>query len=172
MEHTRTVQAREELTTPPISPIASTQEEGSSSEKVPCFRSLQELYEVTENQENLTLFCLFANCEPMNFQETVGNKKWKDAMDEEIKAIKKNDTWELASLPKEHKAICVKWVYKAKKNSKGEVERHKARLVAKGYSQRAGIDYDEVFFLVARLETIRLTISLAAKMIGGYIKSM
>jgi hypothetical protein len=56
----------------------------------------------------------------------------------------------------------VKWVYKAKKYSKGEVERYKARLVAKGYSQRAGIDYDEEFAPVARLETIGLIISLAA----------
>ena len=46
----------------------------------------------------------------MNFQEAVGNKNWKDAMDEEITVIKKNDTWELASLPKGHKAIDVKWV--------------------------------------------------------------
>ena len=67
MEHPRIEQAREEPTTPPISPFASTQEEGSSSERVPRFRSLQELYEVTENQENLTLFCLFANFEHMNF---------------------------------------------------------------------------------------------------------
>ncbi|KAL5540945.1 hypothetical protein UlMin_044921 [Ulmus minor] len=84
-------------------------------------------------------------------------------MDEEIRAIKKNDTWELTSLLKGHKAIGVKWVYKTKRNAKGEIERHKARLVAKGYSQKAGIDYDEVFAPVARLETIRLIISLAAQ---------
>ena len=57
----------------------------------------------------------------------------------------------------------MKWVYKAKKNAKGEVKRYKARLVAKGYSQRADIDYDEVFAPVARLETVRLIISLAAQ---------
>ena len=62
-----------------------------------------------------------------------------------------------------HKAIGVQWVYKAKKNAKGEVQRYKARLVVKGYSQRADIDYDEVFAPVARLETIRLTISLATQ---------
>ncbi|KAL5575123.1 hypothetical protein UlMin_016822 [Ulmus minor] len=84
-------------------------------------------------------------------------------MDEEIKAIKKNGTWKLTSLPKGHKAIGVKWVYKTKQNAKGEIKRYKARLVAKGYSQKAGIDYDEVFAPVARLETIRLIISLAAQ---------
>ncbi|KAE8707741.1 hypothetical protein F3Y22_tig00110377pilonHSYRG00343 [Hibiscus syriacus] len=84
-------------------------------------------------------------------------------MDEEIKAIEKNDTCELTSLLKGHKAIGVKWVYKTKQNAKGEIERHKARLVAKGYSQKAGIDYDEVFAPIARLETIRLIISLAAQ---------
>ena len=84
-------------------------------------------------------------------------------MDEEIKAIKKNDTWKLASLPKGHKAIGVKWVYKVKKNAKGVVERYKARLVAKGYIQRAGIDYEEVFAPLARLETVRLIISLATQ---------
>ena len=99
----------------------------------------------------------------MNFQEVMGNKKWKGAMDEEIKAIKKNDSWELASLPKGHKAINEKWMYKAKKNAKGKVERHKARLVEKVYNQRAGIDYDEVFGPIAWLETIIPIISLAAQ---------
>ena len=83
-------------------------------------------------------------------------------MDEEIQAIVKNDTWELTTLPKGHKAIGVKWVYKTKRNAKEEIERHEARLVAKGYSQKDDINYDEVFALVARLKTIRLIISLAA----------
>ena len=151
MEHPRIEQAREEPITPLTSPAASTQEDGSSSERVPRFKSLQELYEVNENQENLTLVCLFSDCEPMNLKEAVGNKNWKDAMDEEIKAIKKNDIWELASLLKGNKAIGVKWVYKAKKKVKGEVKRYKARLMAKGYNQRVDIDYDEVFAPVARI---------------------
>ena len=84
-------------------------------------------------------------------------------MDDEIKAIEKNDTWELTTLPKGNKPICVTWVYKTKKNAKGEVEKHKARLVAKGYSQKTGINYDEEFAPVARLETIRLIISITAQ---------
>ena len=84
-------------------------------------------------------------------------------MDDEIKSIEKNAIWKLNALPKGHKAIGVKWVYKIKKNAKGEIKKHKARLVAKGYNQKAGIDYDEAFAHVACLEIIRLIISLAAK---------
>ena len=57
-------------------------------------------------------------------------------MDQEIRSIEKNDTWKLVSLPKGHKAIAVKWVYKIKKNAKGEIEIYKTRIVAKGYSQK------------------------------------
>ncbi|KAA0036801.1 Retrovirus-related Pol polyprotein from transposon TNT 1-94 [Cucumis melo var. makuwa] len=63
----------------------------------------------------------------------------------------------------EELTVDVKWVSKIKRNEKGEVERYKARLVGKGYSQRKGIDYDEIFALVARLKTIRLLIALAAQ---------
>ncbi|KAL5845343.1 hypothetical protein ACOSQ3_011396 [Xanthoceras sorbifolium] len=80
-------------------------------------------------------------------------------MNEEIKAIEKNDTWTLTTLPEGHE----KWVYKTKKNAKGEVQRYKARLVAKGYKQRAGINYGEVFAPVVRLESIKLMIALAAQ---------
>ena len=71
-------------------------------------------------------------------------------MDIEMRAIKKNETWELTTLPAGAKRIGVKWVFKTKLNEKGDVDKHKARLVAKGYSQRQGIDYNEVFAPVAR----------------------
>ena len=78
-------------------------------------RSLQEFYELSENQSDPTLFCLFANCEPIVSQKVVQSKKWTNAMDEKIQAIKKIDTWKLATLPKRHKGIGVKWVYKPRK---------------------------------------------------------
>ena len=66
------------------------------------------------------------------------------------------------NLPKGHKAIGLKWVYKVKRDPEGNVVKHKARLVAKGYAQRHGVDYEEVFAPVARLETVRLILALAA----------
>nr|GEY16946.1 retrovirus-related Pol polyprotein from transposon TNT 1-94 [Tanacetum cinerariifolium] len=66
------------------------------------------------------------------FEEVIKIDKWKKAMDAEIKAIEKNNTWHLIDLPKDAKCIGVKWVYKTKLNENGEVEKYKARLVAKG----------------------------------------
>ncbi|KZV26892.1 hypothetical protein F511_17747, partial [Dorcoceras hygrometricum] len=68
--------------------------------------------------------------------------------------------------------LTVKWVYKAKKNANGEVERYKERLVAKGYKQKHGVDYDEVFAPVARLETIRLLITLELNIVGKFTSLM
>jgi len=84
-------------------------------------------------------------------------------MDQEIQAIENNDTWDLTVLPSGGKTIGVKWVFKTKFNENGEVVKYKARLVAKGYCQQHGIDYAEVFAPVARLDTIRIVISIVAQ---------
>ncbi|GJZ28932.1 retrovirus-related pol polyprotein from transposon TNT 1-94 [Tanacetum coccineum] len=94
----------------------------SSSEGEPKTRSLQELYEVTDE---IPLLCLYADCEPLVFEEAIKIKKWRQAMGEEIKSIEKNDMWELTTLPKGQKTIGVKWVYTAKKKRQrrsGEVQ--------------------------------------------------
>ena len=83
-------------------------------------------------------------------------------MDLEIEAIVENKTWKLVNLPIGAKKIGVKWVYKTKINESREVEKYKARLVAKGYAQEYGIDYNEVFALVARWDTIHMVLALAA----------
>lgn len=79
----------------------------------------------------------------------------------ELLSIQENNTWYYTNLPKGHKAIGLKWVFKVKRDPKGNVVKHKARLVAKGYAQRQGVDYEEVFAPVARLETVRLILALA-----------
>ncbi|KNA15164.1 hypothetical protein SOVF_100720, partial [Spinacia oleracea] len=144
-------------------PSSATSEGSTSSSRTPVkMRSLRDIYENTTEVEEVDLFCLYADHEPINFEEVVGEVEWISAMKEEIHSIKKNDTWELATLPKGHKAIGVKWFYKIKRGADGSIDRYKARLVAKGYKQKYGVDYDEVFALVALLDTVRLLISLAA----------
>jgi 6-phosphofructokinase len=97
-----------------------------------------------------------------SFKEAEKEVAWQGAMSEEMKTIEDNKTWELTMLPAGHRAIDLKWVYKVKWNEAGDVVQHKARLVVKGYVQRAGIDFDEVFALVAWLESVRMLVALAA----------
>ncbi|KAM1062207.1 hypothetical protein EV1_026345 [Malus domestica] len=84
-------------------------------------------------------FALFVSSDPITYNEAVKEEKRKEAMDNEIKSIKKNQTWELTDLLKGKKTIGVKWVFRRKLNEKGEVDKHKARLVAKSYKQKHGI---------------------------------
>ena len=157
-------QPAQTITTTPVHRIArsgpTSSEESSSSTPVR-LRSLTEIYG-QEEEEETNLFCLYADHEPFSFNEAVEEDCWKKAMEEEIHAIEKNDTWELTKLPPNQKAIGVKWVYKIKRTADGSVDRYKSRLVAKGYKQKYGVDYDEVYAPVARLDTVRLLISLAA----------
>ncbi|KAK4410977.1 Retrovirus-related Pol polyprotein from transposon RE2 [Sesamum angolense] len=74
----------------------------------------------------------------LEFETAVKHKVWVQAMEEEIKMIEKNNTWELADRPKDKEVIGVKWIYKMKLNADGSIQKHKARLVAKGYSQLPG----------------------------------
>lgn len=115
------------------------------------------------SNEEIVQFALFADCDPISFEDAATETHWLKAMDEEIHAIEKNGTWELTDLPPRKKPIGVKWVYKTKYKSNGEVDRFKARLVAKGYKQKPGIDYFEVFAPVSRLDTVRMIISIAAQ---------
>nr|GEX54536.1 hypothetical protein [Tanacetum cinerariifolium] len=121
------------------------------------------------NEEDLELdddevmFTDLIHQDPVHYEDAAKDEKWKKAMDLEILAIEKNQTWQLVDLPKGAKCIGVKWVFKTKLNERGEIEKHKARLVARGYGQEYGIDYVEVYAPVARMDTIRLMIALAAQ---------
>lgn len=100
---------------------------------------------------------------PHDYSEASKHKEWQDAMENEMKMIEKNETWELVDRPRDRKVIGVKWVYKTKLNPDGTISKHKARLVVKGYSQQAGIDYGDTFAPIARHDTIRTLIALAAQ---------
>lgn len=82
-------------------------------------------------------------------------------MQEELRNIEKNNTWEEIVMPKDRKAIDSKWVYKIKYDENGLVSKFKARLVARGFTQKFGVDYDEVFAPVVRSQTFRTLLSVA-----------
>ena len=94
---------------------------------------------------------------------TPEKEEWLEAMVEELNTIEDNNTWDLVELPYGRKAIGSKWVFKTKRDNNGIVARRKARLVAQGFSQKYGIDYDEVFAPVARSATFRMLLSIAGK---------
>lgn len=112
------------------------------------------------------MFLLILNDEPINYKEASMIKRWRDACSDEIDSIKKNETWILVDKPRWVKFIGLKWVFKIKRNTDRTINKFKSRLVAKQYVQELGIDIDEVFALVAWIETIRLLIGLAVA--GGW----
>ncbi|GKB01528.1 putative RNA-directed DNA polymerase [Tanacetum coccineum] len=89
-----------------------------------------------------------------SYKEASTDNRWVDAMDLEMEALNRNNTWEITDLRKGRRPIGCKWVFKIKYKSNGEVERYKARLVAKGYIQKESIDYEENFSPVEKMITI------------------
>ncbi|GKF17807.1 hypothetical protein Tco_0062725, partial [Tanacetum coccineum] len=122
---------------PTPSPTPTQDSPLSSSEGVPKTRSLQELYEVIDE---IPLLCLYADCEPLVFKEAMKSKKWRQAVEEEIKSIEKNDTCELTTLLNGHKVIGVKSVYNAKKKR----QRRSGKVQDKNYGKRWKIHQTDV----------------------------
>ncbi|GJS56920.1 putative ribonuclease H-like domain-containing protein [Tanacetum coccineum] len=108
-----------------------------------------------------------AEHEPKKVIQALTDPSWIEAMQDELLQFKLQKVWTLLDLPYSKRAIGTKWVYKNKKNDRGIVVRNKERLVAQGYTQEEGIDYDEVFAPVARIEAIRLFLAYASFM--GFI---
>ena len=110
--------------------------------------------------------CLFHNFlsheEPKKVEDALKDSDWVTAMQEELNEFERNKVWQLVPRPKNRSVVGTKWVFRNKTDSDGVVIRNKARLVAKGYSQQEGIDYDETFAHVARLESIRMFLVYAA----------
>nr|GFB41958.1 hypothetical protein [Tanacetum cinerariifolium] len=113
--------------------------------------------------ENSCLFsCLLSSIEPANVAEALRNADWVSAMQEELDKFARLKVWRLVTRPDGKSVIKTKWIFKNKKDESSLVIRNKARLVAVGYSQQEGIDYDETFVPVARIEAICLFLAYAA----------
>nr|GEU97591.1 hypothetical protein [Tanacetum cinerariifolium] len=100
--------------------------------------------------------------EPKMVHQALKDPSWIEAMQEELLQFRMQKVWILVDLPHGKRAIGTKWVYRNKKDERGIVVRNKARLVARGHTQEEGIDYEEVFSLVVRIEAIRLFLAYAS----------
>jgi len=158
--------------TPPVQQIEwatpPTHDSDFSSDAPLRYRTIPNLLDTTEQIQEFEYsgFCFVAAEEPRTTEEAMSEECWRKAMELEMRAIEDNRTWVVSDLPPGHKAIGLKWVFKVKKDPDGNIVKHKARLVAKGYAQRQGVDFDEVFAPVARIETVRVLLALAAQ--GGW----
>ena len=101
---------------------------------------------------------------PNTVQEALADPRWKAAMNEEMKSLQKNETWELVDRPPRKKPVGCRWVYTVKHKANGTIERFKARLVAKGYTETYGIDYTDTFAPIAKINTVRVLLSLVANL--------
>jgi len=108
---------------------------------------------------------VYFSIEPTSFYEALRRPdvdKWIEAMTSEIESIIANKRWTLCDLRPGRKCIGNRWVFKIKPDGKNKIERYKCRVVAKGYSQIAGLDFDQTFAPVVRIESVRSLLALAA----------
>nr|GEY54396.1 hypothetical protein [Tanacetum cinerariifolium] len=107
---------------------------------------------------------IIGEMEPKKVTQALDDESWVEAMQKELFQFKLLNVWTLVDLPPGKRDIGTKWVYRNKRDQRGIVVRNKARLVAQGHRKEEGIDYDEVFALVARIEAIRLFLAYASFM--------
>ncbi|GJR46945.1 putative ribonuclease H-like domain-containing protein [Tanacetum coccineum] len=118
-----------------------------------------------KDYQNCLFACFLSQIEPKKVTQALTDPSWIEVMQDELLQFRLQKIWRLVALPKGKHAIGTKWVYRNKKDERGIVVRNKAILVAQGYTQEEGINYDEVFAPVARIEAIRLFLAYASFMV-------
>jgi hypothetical protein len=98
---------------------------------------------------------------PQEFSQANQDDHWFKDMNEELDQIENNETWDIVSRPKEKNVIGTKWVFRNKLNEDGQIVINKARLICKGYAQVEGVDFEETFAHVARIEAIMMFLAFA-----------
>lgn len=121
--------------------------------------------------EDASLFALLVG-DPVSVEEALKHMEWRGAMKDELQSIERNQTWEPVDLPKGKNVIGLKWLFKTKFLADGSIQKYKARLVVRGFTQQQGIDYEETFAPVARFETVRMILALAAQKSGKFSSLM
>jgi hypothetical protein len=115
----------------------------------------------SRNASHFAHSAFVATFEPKDIGHALSDPNWVNVMHEELENFERNQVWELVEPPPNCKTIGTKWVWKNKEGENGEVVRNKSWLVAQGYSQKEGIDYEETFAPVARLEAISILLAFS-----------
>nr|GEY03384.1 hypothetical protein [Tanacetum cinerariifolium] len=122
---------------------------------------------VTYDNLNTSNYCFSTNLnkfsEPTSYSKAVKNPNWVEAMNNEVKALYRNNTWTICDLPVGRKAVGSNWLLKIKYKSTGEIERYKVRVVAKRFSQKEGFYYLETFSSIFKMSTVRYDIMITVK---------
>ncbi len=112
----------------------------------------------------MPVFALAEEGKPQSYDEAVAGQRkenWLEAMREEMDSLEQNATYELVELPAGRRALKNKWVFKLKQEPTGQLK-YKVRLVVKGYSQKKGVDYEEIFSPIVKWTSIRVILAMAA----------
>lgn len=124
-------------------------------------RAKNEIFKPKALAAQLCLLSELNVAEPTNVASAISNPKWNCAMQEELSALSKNNTWVLVEAPPDALVVDNRWVFRVKYKPDGSVNRFKARLVAKGFQQTQGLDYFETFSPVIKQPTVRVMLTLA-----------
>ena len=135
----------------PISEVIGDPNEGVRTRNVPRINY----------REMIGHMCYTSTIEPKNVKDALEDDFWIGAMQEELGQFERNQVWDLVPRPKDVNVIGTKWIFKNKTDENGNITRNKARLVAQGYTQVEGVDFEETFAPVARLESIRLLLAIS-----------
>nr|GFC94329.1 Gag-Pol polyprotein [Tanacetum cinerariifolium] len=100
--------------------------------------------------------------EPKNVKEAMTDPAWIESMQEELFQFKRMDVWVLVPTSDNISPLTLKWIFKNKHDEEQTVIRNKSRLVVRGYRQEEGLDFEESFALVARMEAMRILLAYVA----------
>ncbi|GJS11629.1 retrovirus-related pol polyprotein from transposon TNT 1-94 [Tanacetum coccineum] len=141
------------------------QEQGETSSRHVVRSNMHTFYQ-TPSLRTTVEMCMFAltvsQTEPKNIKEAMADSAWIESMQEELHQFDRLDVWELVDRPLCKNVINLKWLWKNKRDEENTIIHNKSRLVAKGYAQKEGIDFEESFAPITRLEAVRLFIAYVA----------
>ncbi|KAI3766125.1 hypothetical protein L2E82_16175 [Cichorium intybus] len=145
---------------PPIQPTVTSIHPMQTRSRAGIFKP-KHVVDFAQLQHSMLHQALFSTTEPKGYKSAAKNPHWLMAMEEEMTALRNNQTWELVPRPQGSNVVGSKWIFRTKLRADGSIDRFKARLVAQGFSQIPGMDFSHTFSPVVKASTVRIVLSLA-----------